>query len=295
MLNFETAKTTFQSLMGQLTPAAQAEFLKYAGMACSAAGFGGGQPALPATAGHGGCSGNCGGNCAGGACAMPATGMPGIPATVLPGVPGMGRNWPACYTACKTLNPCLVPYLQNQALEIDSWALMELYKNESQIVHHNVVASAAAGSFVAGLPLASNQTIVFAQEIGQQLAYMPGALKVSATFSDGGDHQSALGLTLFSGPRGLTGLTSVAATTGLIQIGRPFTFMDFVCGTACYLAPWPELYNCANQVIPGQRAVYVAVTAGAIPGAATVTDMSIVTIKADTAQFVNCCGKLGRN
>ncbi len=220
-----------------------------------------------------------------GNCAIP--GLPGIPGANMPGIPGLGGNYPACYTACQQVNPCLRPYLEDQALRIDAWSLLELYKNEAEIVHLNT--SVGVAPFNSATPIASNQSMLFTQEIGQQLAWIPGLLKVSATFSDGADHQSLLNLELFAGPRGLTSLTD---TTGLIRIGRAYTFEDFVCGASCYLAPWPKLFNCTNPVIPGERAVYVKVVAGALPGGATVTGLSIVAIKADTQQFVNCCGKM---
>lgn len=290
-MNPQTFKTTLQTIWAQLSDEDKAMMRPYVDGTCSLAN--GEMPALPSSMGGGcGCGGKCGGGCSGGSCSIGGGNIPGIPTPMngLPGIPGgNGRNYPACYTACKQVNPCLEPYLQNQALQIDSWSLLELYKNEAQIVHNNV--SVGATPFQTDTPLAAGQTILYTQEVGQQLAYIPGALKVKATFSDGNDYQALLSLTLYAGPRGLTGLTSV---NGLIRIGRPYTFEDFVCGTACYLAPWPELFNCANQVIPGERAVYVVVEAGALPDNVTVSSLSIVTIKADTPQYVNCCKTLAR-
>ena len=283
-MNPQTFKTTLQTIWAQLSAEDQAAMRPYVDGTCSIAS--GDMPAL--ASGGCGCGGKCGGGCGGGSCSMGSGNVPGIPIpSSLPGIPGAGANYPACYTACRQINPCLGPYLANQALQIDSWSLLELYKNEAEIVHNDV--SVGAAPYQSDTPLAAGQSILYAQEVGQQLAYIPGALKVKATFSDGNDYQALLSLTLYSGPRGLTGLTSV---NGLIRIGRPYTFEDFVCGTSCYLAPWPKLFNCANQVIPGERSVYVLVQAGALPDNVTVTSLSIVTIKADTPQYVNCCKTL---
>lgn len=215
----------------------------------------------------------------------PSQREPGSCTSGIPGnIPGIGA-WPACYK-CKTLDPCLLPYLQDQALTFDAWSLLELYKNESDLVHFNSFVGAAP--FVAPAALAANKASLLAQEVGQQLAYIPGLLKVSAKFSDAKDHQADLGLTIYVGPRGLTGLTT---TDGLIQVGKPFTFEDFVCGTACYLAPFPDLYGCSNRVIPGPRSLYVKVSAGALPDGVTVESLSVVVIKAGTVQFANCCNQ----
>lgn len=300
-INPETFRVTLQTLWSSLSPEQRLAMRPYVEGTCGVT-MGTGQTALQqssSTQGQaGGCGCNKGGGCSGGSCSMGGNGaggsnLPGIPSTGgIPGVPLARGSYPACYTDCRDINPCLRPYLENQALQIDAFSLLELYKNEAEIVHQNV--SVGAAPYNSALPLAANQSIVYVQEAGQQLAYVPGLLKVKAVFSDGQDHQSDLGLTLYAGPRGLTGITNVSASSsGLTIIGRPYTFEDFVCGTSCYLAPWPKLFNCSNQVIPGERCVYAVVNAGAL-GAVTVTSLSIVTIKANTDQFVNCCKQMGK-
>lgn len=209
----------------------------------------------------------------------PCARVPGLGGMNLPGV----NTWPACYR-CKDIDPCLIPYLEDQALQLDPWALLKLYTNESDLVHINVDVGDAP--FVTPEGLASNESAMLAQELGQELAYIPGLLKVSVKFSDGEDHQELVSLQLYSGARGLTGLTD---TSGLTEIGRPFTFEDFVCGTACYLAPFPDMLGCSNRVIPGQRSVYAKVTAAPLPGGVTIEGLSIVIIKTGTKQYANCC------
>lgn len=300
MMNPETFRVTLQTMWAGLSPADREAMRPYVEGTCGVLG----QTALaqsgmptPSQAQAGGCGCGGKGGCAGGSCGMGGGGgggstIPGIPSNGgIPGVPLARGSYPACYTDCRDINPCLRPYLENQALQIDAFSLLELYKNEAEIVHQNV--SVGAAPFNSALPLAANQSIVYVQEAGQQLAYVPGLLKVKATFSDGNDHQADLGLTLYAGPRGLTGITSLGASSGLTIIGRAYTFEDFQCGTSCYLAPWPKLFNCSNQVIPGERCVYAVVNAGAL-GAVTVTSLSIVTIKANTDQFVNCCKQMGK-
>jgi hypothetical protein len=201
-------------------------------------------------------------------------------------IPGMdvGFMFPGCYAECDKIDPCLEPYLRDQYLQIDAWSWVELMQHESELVHVDKIVGVAP--FQTDVSLASGESVLFAQEDGQQLAYIPGLLKVKATFSDGEDHLADLSLQLYAGPRSLTGLTSVSALT---QVGRAFKFEDFVCGDSCYLARWPKLFRCRNRVIPGPRSVYVTVTAGTLPDGVTVESLSIVIIKAHTEAFFNCC------
>lgn len=282
MMSPETFLITLQNTWQQLTPEAQAKMRPYIQTTCDLVASGAtGTTATPALPAPGGCGCNKGGGaCSGGSCSIPNQNAPGtVPMLNIPGTP------PGCYD-CEAVDPCLAPFLAFERYQMDPWSWLQLQQDDSDLVH--VDKDVGAAPFVDIDNLSSNTAAMLAMEDAQQLAWIPGLLKIKIKFSDNESHNQAIGLQLFAGPRGLINLTG---ETALTKLGRAYKGEDFVCGDACYLVGMPKLLKCSNRVLPGPRALYVKVTCGALPDGVTVEEVSITVIKAGTSTFANCCSK----
>ncbi|MCY0994342.1 hypothetical protein OV203_44870 [Nannocystis sp. ILAH1] len=249
---------------------------------------------LPAGKDHHQCGGACGGKCGGacgGACGFKPGGgqqqqqqQPGM----VPVVPGAAplQVLPQCYLDCDCIDACLYEFLKHARLDFDEWSWLELNKNESDIVHLNVPAGGVG--YQAALPLAASQKIIFQQELGQQLPYQPGAIKIDPKWT-GNAVPDQVTVTLYAGDRGLTGITNPAAS-GLIIVGRPFTLQDFECKDDCYVVPWPRLFGCRTSAIPHRRAIYIEFAASSALGQATVTSLNPTILKKGSRLYGKYCG-----
>ena len=140
---------------------------------------GGACPSWVAKGNRHSCGGGCGGSCSdckmvGGMCQFPNS--PGAAPMLVP----LGEA-PECYD-CDCIDPCLYPLLVQARNDFDDYAWQELWKEESPIVHLDKSVGLAA-DYNDNTPLASSEKILYVQEDGQQLPWVPGLVKVEGKFS----------------------------------------------------------------------------------------------------------------
>ncbi|GEM_PF-5064646 len=222
--------------------------------------------------------------CKGGAdtTAMADGGAGIVPVWNLPGAA------PSCYTQCTGVDKCLVPLLREARSRFDDHAWMQLWTKDPTIVHFSKVVSPASAPYVAAFPLVANSKIIVAQEDAQQLPYLPGYFKFTWKFSVT-DAKDNVKVRIFTGPRGLTGLTS---TTALVQIGNDLTLADFECHDDCYFLPYPDLLGCQSSGIPDTRSIYIELEADGLGGGGNQLDSTNLSmLKRGSKKYKAACGQ----
>jgi len=290
MLNPQTLKSAIQAGLHQMTPQQVADFQRFTNGLCGSL-QGDGVIALlegdDGSPGEGGCGCGCGGTGAckadGGACQLPTPTAQSTAGGDYPPAQGMPPYFimPQCYSKCRRLSPCLLEMMRHARTRFDEWSWLEMAKSEGSIVHFDTSVGIGP-NYQTALPIAANQSMIFAQEATQQLPWEPGLVKVEPTWSGGGA-PGAVTLRLYSGPRGVTGITDPTAS-GLIQIGNDLKLSDFKSGDNAFLTQMPELFNCKTAGIPDTRAMYIEIAAGAI-GGDTLTDIGLAVIKDYTQKY----------
>lgn len=253
-------------------------------------------PVAPSPAGDCGCGcggkpGGCGG---GGACGLPPqrpippSSQP-VPVPVVGGgtgscLPGTAQVMPPkCYD-CSAIDPCLQAYLYDAQLRLDPWAYEQLRINELPIV--NIDKFVGAAPYV-NFPLAAGASTFYAQADVQILPFRPAAVKAQPEWT-GQPANSKVTLTFYSGPSGLTNITS-PNTAGLVKIGQGFKLSNFTCFDDCYYGPFPEFESCRGSAIPYQRSIYVEIVVGAV-GQSVLNGIGLELIKAKTYVAAQLCG-----
>lgn len=237
-----------------------------------------------------GCGGACGGGGCGGACGLPQQ-RPFQPQALQQGngTPGCGPVYtrpgaampPKCYD-CSAIDECLAEYLYDAQLRLTPWEYDQLRVRENPLVNlDKTVGSAPFQNF----PLTAGTAGVFAQADSQILPYRPLAVKAQPEWS-GTPANSKVILTFYAGPAGLTNL---ANTDALVQIGSPFKLSNFTCADDCYFGPFPEFESCKGSAIPYGRSIYVKIEVGAV-GQSVLNGLGLELIKHKTLQANVLCG-----
>jgi hypothetical protein len=203
-----------------------------------------------------------------------------VPAWNLPGAA------PQCYMNCAPVSECLLPLLREARSRFDDHAWMQLWTRDPTIIHIDKIVSLASAPYLAAFPLTSNGKIILAQEDAQQLPFLPGMFKFDWKFSD---HQAPdqIVVRLFTGPRGLTGLTG---TSALVPVGNDLKLSDFECKDDCYFLPYPDILLCQAGGIPDTRTVYIELEARGLGGGGNQLDSINMTLfKRGTKKFRSTC------
>lgn len=230
-------------------------------------------------AGHHACGGACGkSDCDGTSCVVAQSITQGIVPMLIP-----EGSLPACYN-CRPVDPCLSGMMKMARYNFDDHGWFALWTTDPSIVHFS--KSVGAAPYAAAVPIGSGAKLLFAQEDAQQLPYLPGLFKANFRFTDGKDLSDNVTLRVFTGPRGLTALTS---TSGLTKAGGDLKLSDFKCGDTCWLVPYPRLINCLSTGIPDTRAVYIEIETGALGAGNNLETLSVTLMKRHTKICERTC------
>lgn len=215
-----------------------------------------------------------------------AMAMRGVDGTVpMWNLPGAAPN---CYNRCTPVDECLVPLLAQARSRFDDHAWMYLWIKDPQVLHFNKVVSAASAPFLNALPLTSNAKIIFTQQDSQQLPFLPGYFKLDWKFSVT-DAKENVKVSIFTGPRGLTGLTDTSALT---PVGDALVLADFECRDDCYFLPYPDLIGCTPGGIPDTRAIYILLEAGGLGGGGNQLNMlNLSMLKRGSKRYASECSQ----
>ena len=166
-----------------------------------------------------------------------------------------------------------------------------MWLKDPLVIHLNKFVGGAGYVAGPGLPLAASQKTIFAMEDAQQLPFRGGGLKVDPKWS-GAASPSEVKVRLFTGPRGLVGLTNTSALT---QMGNDLTLADFECKDDCFILEFPKLLGCVIGPIPDTRSLYLEMEATAALGAATLTSINFTVLKRGSDEYYKRCRQWGWN
>lgn len=198
-----------------------------------------------------------------------------------------------CGVFCRPLNPCLVWALQEMMGRVSLRRLYWMMEKDDESVELNVNAGGQGYVNILAVPMVSNQTSLLAMSGSQMLPFSPAVTKATANWT-GDPVITNVTLTLFQGPKGLTGLTPAQAEAQLLQLGNPKSLARWFCTAPngsdgnCFVRPWPPFLGCSGGIIPDTEAIYLKIQTGEL-GDSTLKGLSLEVIKAGTSDSIKYC------
>jgi len=199
-----------------------------------------------------------------------------------------------CSIICRPLNPCFLWALQQMLTRVSLRRMYWLLEHDDESAELNVNAG-NVGDFVNIIttPMVSNRRALLAMTNAQQLPLMPAVSKATANWT-GDPVITAVNLSLYQGPKGLTNLSLADVPAQLVQLGTAKALSKWFCTAPdgkngnCFVRPWPPFLGCSGSVIPDTESIYLMVETGSL-GASTLTGLTFEVIKAGTSDSIKFC------
>jgi hypothetical protein len=201
-----------------------------------------------------------------------------------------------CGLMCRPLSPCFIWALQAQLLRTSlrrMYWMLERDDDSVELSQFVGLDSEADMVNVLETPMGSDKVCILAGSLSQLLGFIPAVTKVTANWT-GTSAITKVNITLYQGPKGLTGLTKATLEAQCVPLGQTKKLSKWYCAApngqdgTCFVRPFPPFLGCSGSIIPDTETVYALIETLDL-GDTEIDGFTIEVIKAGTGDAVQWC------
>jgi len=200
-----------------------------------------------------------------------------------------------CNLICRPLSPCFRWALQMMLTRVSLRRLYWMLEHDDDSAEINTFCGDATDFVdISTTALTNNQKSLLAMTPAQVLPLIPAVSKASAVW-EGDPVLSGVQLTLFLGPKNLTGLKFADLQTTLVQLGQPKNLARWFCPAPdgangnCFIRPYPPFLGCSGGIVMDTESIYLLIETNGQLGNNQLKALPFEVIKAGTSDADRYC------